>query len=71
MRKNSNVALNNKAPNHPKVTVDRIKNTVPGEPMYPRYKQRIRLSWDKPSPTQVCGGIRPQFQFGHPEDDRV
>lgn len=70
MRKDNKTLYNNKAPNHPKATVDRIKNTLPGEPMYPRYKQRIRLSWDKPSPTQVCGGIRPQFQFGHPEDDR-
>lgn len=70
MRKDSKVLYNNQAPNHAKATVDRIKNTVPGEAMYPRYKQRIRLSWDNPSPTQVCGGIRPQFQFGHPEDDR-
>ena len=70
MRKDSMVLYNNQAPNHSKSTVDRIKNTVPGEPMYSRYKQRIRLSWDNPSPTQVCGGIRPQFQFGHPEDDR-
>ena len=70
MRKDSKVLYNNQAPNHSKATVDRIKNTVPGEPMYSRYKQRIRLSWDNPSPTQVCGGIRPQFQFGHPEDDR-
>lgn len=70
MRKESRVLLNNQAPNHPKATVERIKNTLPGEPMYPRYKQRIRLCWDNPSPTQVCGGIRPQFQFGHPEDNR-
>ena len=70
MRKDSKVLYNNQAPNHSKATVDRIKNTVPGEPMYSRYKQRIRLSWDNPSPTQVCGGIRPQFQFGHPEDNR-
>ena len=70
MRKNSKFLFNNQAPNHPKATVDRIKNTLPGEPMYQRYKQRIRLSWDNPSPTQVCGGIRPQFQFGHPEDNR-
>ena len=70
MRKDSKFLFNNQAPNHPKATVDRIKNTSPGEPMYPRYKQRIRLCWDNPSPTQVCGGIRPQFQFGHPEDNR-
>lgn len=70
MRKDSKSLFNNQAPNHPQSTIDRIKNTLPGEPMYPRYKQRIRLSWDNPSPTQVCGGIRPQFQFGHPEDNR-
>lgn len=70
MRKDSKFLFNNQAPNHPQTTVDRIKNTKPGEPMYPRYKQRIRLTWDNPSPTQVCGGIRPQFQFGHPEDNR-
>ena len=70
MRKDNEILYNNQAPNHPKKTVDKIKNTVPGEPMYSRYKQRIRLSWDNPSPTQVCGGIRPQFQFGHPEDNR-
>jgi DNA (cytosine-5)-methyltransferase 1 len=58
------------APNHPATTVEKIKNTKPGEPMYPRFKQRIRLAWDILSPTQVSGGIRPQFQLGHPEDDR-
>ncbi len=58
------------APNHPKSTIDRIKNTKPGEPMYPKFKQRIRLDWDILSPTQVSGGIRPQFQLGHPEDNR-
>ena len=34
--------------------------------MYPAFKQRIRLKHDAPSPTQLAGGIRPQFQFGHP-----
>lgn len=58
------------APRHPQETVERIRRTKPGEPMYPRFKQRIRLAWDIQSPTQVSGGIRPQFQFGHPEDDR-
>ena len=38
--------------------------------MYPKFKQRIRLAWDIQSPTQVSGGIRPQFQFGHPVDPR-
>lgn len=71
MRKNNGDKIyNNKSPNHPKKTIERIQNTRPGDPMYPRYKQRIRLDWNEPSPTQVCGGIRPQFQFGHPEDNR-
>lgn len=61
---------NHQAPNHPPETIERIKNTIPGEPMYPRFKQRIRLHWEKPSPTQVSGGIRAQFQFGHPEQAR-
>jgi DNA (cytosine-5)-methyltransferase 1 len=61
---------NHRAPNHPKATMEKIKNTKPGEPMYPKFKQRIRLAWDILSPTQVSGGIRPQFQFGHPADPR-
>jgi DNA (cytosine-5)-methyltransferase 1 len=61
---------NHTAPNHPKATVEKIKNTKPGEPMYERFKQRIRLDWNILSPTQVSGGIRPQFQLGHPEDAR-
>lgn len=58
------------APNHPTNTIEKIKSTKPGQPMYPKFKQRIRLSWDIQSPTQVSGGIRPQFQFGHPSDPR-
>jgi DNA (cytosine-5)-methyltransferase 1 len=38
--------------------------------MYPKFKQRIRLRLDAPSPTQLAGGIRPQFQFGHPTQPR-
>lgn len=72
MRKNvkENKLTNHKAPNHPKEVILKIKNTKPGEPMYPKFKQRIRLAWDIQSPTQVSGGIRPQFQFGHPSDNR-
>lgn len=72
MRKNlgKNQLTNHKAPNHPQDTIDKIKNTKPGLPMYPKFKQRIRLAWDIQSPTQVSGGIRPQFQFGHPSDSR-
>lgn len=71
MRENSGEILTcHIAPNHPADTIEKIKNTKPGEPMYPKFKQRIRLAWDIQSPTQVSGGIRPQFQFGHPEDNR-
>ncbi len=70
-RKNCNSILTNHfSPNHPTATIEKIKNTTPGSPMYSRYKQRIRLSWDGLSPTQVSGGIRPQFQLGHPKDNR-
>lgn len=66
----NNELTNHTAPNHPDETIEKIKNTKQGEPMYPNFKQRIRLKWDMLSPTQVSGGIRPQFQFGHPEDAR-
>lgn len=61
---------NHTAPNHPADTIKKIANTIPGKPMYKKYQQRIRLSMDKPSPTQLAGGIRPQFQFGHPNQAR-
>ncbi|MCZ7580955.1 MAG: DNA cytosine methyltransferase [Fimbriimonadaceae bacterium] len=61
---------NHEAPNHPQSTIDRIDRTEPGMPMYSAFKQRIRLAWNEPSPTQVSGGIRPQFQFGHPDQPR-
>ena len=67
MRKNATKLENHTAPAHPASTIKKIASTKPGEPMYPKFKQRIRLSWDRPSPTQVSGGILPQFQFGHPE----
>jgi DNA (cytosine-5)-methyltransferase 1 len=71
MRAEANgLLLNHEAPNHPPETIDRIGNTKPGQPMYPSFKQRIRLHPQRPSPTQVSGGIRPQFQFGHPLDPR-
>lgn len=68
--KKPTMLTNHTAPNHPENTINRIKNTKQGEPMYERFKQRIRLSNNLPSPTQLAGGIRPQFQFGHPEQDR-
>jgi DNA (cytosine-5)-methyltransferase 1 len=70
MRKKAIKLTNHKAPNHPRETVEKIAKTTPGQPMYPKFKQRIRLSWNILSPTQVSGGIRPQFQFGHPKDAR-
>ncbi|MCL2370136.1 MAG: DNA (cytosine-5-)-methyltransferase [Firmicutes bacterium] len=62
--------FNHVSPNHPQETIDRIANTRQGMPMYPNFKQRIRLSLNVPSPTQLAGGIRPQFQFGHPTQSR-
>ena len=71
MRANApNRLTNHRAPKHPRATVKRIASTKPGSPMYPRFKQRIRLAMNGQSPTQVSGGIRPQFQFGHPSDPR-
>lgn len=70
MRGDSTKYTNHKAPNHQSKTLERIQNTKQGEPMYERFKQRIRLDNSKPSPTIVSGGIRPQFQFGHPTQPR-
>jgi DNA (cytosine-5)-methyltransferase 1 len=71
MRMNTNgIVTSHTAPNHPISTIKKIQNTKPGEPMYEKFKQRIRLAWDILSPTQVSGGIRPQFQLGHPKDAR-
>ena len=50
--------------------IRKIGETKPGAPMYERFRQRIRLSNALPSPTQLAGGIRPQFQFGHPSQNR-
>lgn len=61
---------NHKAPNHPEETIRMIAATPQGEPMYEAFKQRIRLNENLPSPTQLAGGIRPSFQFGHPTQAR-
>lgn len=66
----TNGLLNHTAPNHQPDVLEKIAHTKQGEPMYPRFKQRIRLRSDAPSPTQLAGGIRPQFQFGHPTQVR-
>ena len=70
LRKDCKELTNHLSPNHPQATIEMIKNTKPGDPMYKKFKQRIRLNKNLPSPTQVCGGIRPQFQFGHPTQSR-
>lgn len=61
---------NHVSPNHPQNTIDKIATTPQGKPMYSKFKQRIRLQSNLPSPTQLAGGIRPQFQFGHPTQPR-
>lgn len=70
LRGKQDTLLNHKSPKHPESTIEKIAKTKPTEPMYEKYKQRIRLGWDIQSPTQVAGGIRPQFQFGHPSQNR-
>ncbi|MDI6854377.1 MAG: DNA cytosine methyltransferase [Deltaproteobacteria bacterium] len=70
LRQGAKCLLNHTAPNHPPSTTQKIARTHPGQPIYPKFTQRIRLSWDEPSPTQICGGIRPQFQLGHPDQPR-
>lgn len=70
MRGTQEALLNHQAPNHPQATIDRIAATEPGKPMYSDFKQRIRLRSDKPSPTVISGGIRPQFAYGHPTQPR-
>jgi len=70
MRGNCVVLLNHEAPSHPGEVIRKIGNTQPGKPIYPKFPQRIRLNPAEPSPTQVSGGIRPQYQFGHPTQPR-
>lgn len=70
LRCDQEVLHNHIAPKHPEATVVKIAATRPGEPIYKRFKQRIRLHPERPSPTQVSGGIRAQYQFGHPNSPR-
>jgi DNA (cytosine-5)-methyltransferase 1 len=70
MRSGQTRLTNHEAPHHPPATVNRIARTKPGNPMYASFRQRIRLHPDRPSPTLVSGGIRPQFAHGHPWDAR-
>lgn len=70
VREGAVLLYNHESPRHPKGTSEMIANTPPGEPMYKKFRQRVRLHPDLPSPTIVAGGIRPQFQFGHPTQPR-
>lgn len=61
---------NHNTPNHQDKTRERIRDTKQGEPLYDSYTQRIRLEKNTQAPTLVCGGPRPQWQYGHPTQDR-
>lgn len=70
MRGSKRTFTNHEAGKGTQETSNRVARTKQGEPMYPKFKQRIRLHMQQPSPTLVSGGIRPQFQLGHPLDAR-
>ena len=70
MRGKKRTLANHEASKGTQETSDRVGRTKQGEPMYEKFKQRIRLHNEQPSPTLVSGGIRPQFQHGHPLDAR-
>jgi DNA (cytosine-5)-methyltransferase 1 len=70
MRAGASRLFNHEAPFHDERTLKRIANTPPGEPLYESFRQRIRLDPNRPSPTIVAGGIRPQFLFAHPFQNR-
>lgn len=58
---------NHKAPNHGSQTIDRFKQTEPGEKVpYDSWSQKRRLLWDEPAPT-LMGGPRPTYHFVHPD----
>jgi hypothetical protein len=48
---------------HPQSTIDMVGNTVPGETLYEKSKEKIRLRNARPSPTQLAGGISLSFQL--------
>jgi len=70
MRRGAPRPFNHEAPLHDERTLKRIASTRPGQPLYESFKQRIRLDPDRPSPTVIAGGIRPQFLFAHPFQNR-
>jgi DNA (cytosine-5)-methyltransferase 1 len=50
-------------------TVERIKNTAQGGPLYDSYSEKIRLDEKKPAPT-LKAGKRINYHFGHPTENR-
>jgi DNA (cytosine-5)-methyltransferase 1 len=70
MRAGASRLFNHEAPFHDERTLRRIARARPGEPLYESFRQRIRLDPNRPSPTIVAGGIRPQFLFAHPFQNR-
>lgn len=70
MREGATALFNHEAPKHPEWTVELLRRTPQGKPIYKTFKQRIRLSWDEPSPTIPAGGVRPQWFYAHPEQQR-
>jgi DNA (cytosine-5)-methyltransferase 1 len=70
MRAGASRLFNHEAPFHDERTLRRIASTRPGEPLYETFRQRIRLDPNRPSPTVIAGGIRPQFLFAHPFQNR-
>lgn len=70
MREGAVVLYNHESPKHPEWTVELLRKIPPGKPIYETFKQRIRLSWDEPSPTIPAGGVRPQWFYAHPEQPR-
>lgn len=61
---------NHTKPRHQQKTRERIRSTDAGDPLYESYTQRIRLDPDGLAPALVCGGPRPQWQYGHPSEPR-
>jgi DNA (cytosine-5)-methyltransferase 1 len=70
MRAGASRLFNHEAPFHDEKTLRRIASARPGEPLYENFRQRIRLDPNRPSPTIIAGGIRPQFLFAHPFQNR-
>jgi len=60
---------NHTAPRHQQSTVERIRNTDVGNPLYDSWDEKIRLNPMEPAPT-LKAGKRANFHFGHPFDDR-